>query len=101
MVSPILMYSLLFGCRKSALLDENEAVLKDSDIRLQGELDTLRAILFSKVGLLEDSASEVSHELSQNDVRSRLSFNAQQQLDTIVQQCRAYIDGARNADVRR
>lgn len=42
--------------------------MKGSDIRLQREVDTLRAILFSKIGLLEDSASEVSQELSQTDV---------------------------------
>jgi hypothetical protein len=59
----------IVSVRKSALLDENEAVLKDSDIRLQGEIDTLRAILFSKVGLLEETATEANRELSQSEVR--------------------------------
>ncbi|KAI9281380.1 hypothetical protein BC943DRAFT_133071 [Umbelopsis sp. AD052] len=79
---------------KSALLDQNEAVLKDSDIRLQGEIDTLRAILFAKIGTLEDEANK---NLNHKDIRSKLSAEAQQQLDTIVHQCKEYISGVKNA----
>ncbi|KAH8551441.1 hypothetical protein BGW37DRAFT_40969, partial [Umbelopsis sp. PMI_123] len=82
---------------KSALLDENEAVLKDSDIRLQGEIDTLRAILFSKVGLLEETATEANRELSQSEIKNKLTVEAQRQLDAIVQQCKEYISGMENA----
>ena len=43
-------------------------MLKDSDIRLQGEIDTLRAILFSKIGLLEETAEEANKNLNHKDV---------------------------------
>jgi hypothetical protein len=49
-------------------LNENEAVMRDSDIKLQGEIETLRSILFSKVGLLNDSTSELVKETRKGSV---------------------------------
>ncbi|CAM0135441.1 hypothetical protein VKS41_005080 [Umbelopsis sp. WA50703] len=82
---------------KTALLNENEAVMRDSDIKLQGEIETLRSILFSKVGLLNDSTSELVKETRKGSLKSRLTDEAQRQLDTIVEQCKKYIDGVKDS----
>lgn len=44
--------------RKSQLLNENENHLKESDINLRSELDSLRAILLAKVGDVEGREQE-------------------------------------------
>ncbi|KAJ2958916.1 hypothetical protein NQZ79_g5558 [Umbelopsis isabellina] len=82
---------------KTALLNENEAVMRDSDIKLQGEIETLRSILFSKVGLLDDSTKELIKETRKGSVKSNLTDEAQRQLDTIVEQCKKYINGVKDA----
>lgn len=107
--------------RKTALLNENEAVMRDSDIKLQGEIETLRSILFSKVGLLDDSTNEIAKETRKGSVsvvwiiflpctlnawrmlslqvKSHLTDEAQRQLDSIVEQCKKYINGVKDAQV--
>ncbi|ORY93933.1 hypothetical protein BCR43DRAFT_350049 [Syncephalastrum racemosum] len=50
---------------KSQLLNENENHLKESDINLRSELDSLRAILLAKIGDVEGREQEETPRISE------------------------------------